>query len=175
VDFEVSYNKPVDWFGGSNIGFRFLGSYLHENSRTNSANVKTQTQGSFGLPERQFQVSSNFVRGPLSIALQARFTEATVQDINRNIFQASFNGGAVRYDVADNTVDASTLVDANFAYNFDMSGGNNPRLYFNVNNLLDEDPQEFFATLGALNAAVGNGFVGDLRGRRYALGLDFDF
>jgi hypothetical protein len=36
-------------------------------------------------------------------------------------------------------------------------------------------PQEFFGFLGALNAAVGNGHVGDLRGRRYALGLSFDF
>jgi outer membrane receptor protein involved in Fe transport len=173
VDFEVQYNRPVNWFGGSNIGVRFLGSYLHENSRTNSAGVKTVTSGSFGLPERQFQLSGNFFHGPLTMSLQARYNEETLQDITRNIYQPSL--GYIRYDVLDNTVDASTLIDANFAYNFDMRGGTNLRLYMTVNNLTDADPQEFFGFLGALNAGVGNGFVGDLRGRRYALGLSFDF
>jgi outer membrane receptor protein involved in Fe transport len=97
------------------------------------------------------------------------------QAITRNVYQATFNGGAIRYDVADNTVDASTIVDANFAYNFDLTGRTSLRLYFTVNNLFDEDPQAFYAVLGALNAGVNNGYVGDLRGRRYALGLSFDF
>src|SRR6185503_6890310 len=126
VDFEVQYNRPVNWFGGSNIGVRFLGSYLHENSRTNSAGVKTLTEGSFGLPERQFQLAGNFYHGPLTFSLQARYNEETVQDITRNIYQppntATGWPGGVRYDVLDNTVDASALVDASFAYNFDMRG-----------------------------------------------------
>ena len=50
VDVEVSYNKPVNWFGGSDIGVRLLGSYLHENSRINSVGLKTELQGSFGSP-----------------------------------------------------------------------------------------------------------------------------
>ena len=173
----MSYNRPVNWFGGSDIGVRFLGSYLHENSRTNSAGLKTLTEGSFGLPERQFTLSSNFNHGPLTLALQARFNEETLQDITRNVYQAPSATwpGEIRDDVLDNTVDASTLVDASFAYNFDMRGGTSLRVYLNANNLLDADPQEFFGFLGGLNAGVGNGSVGDLRGRRYAVGSSFDF
>lgn len=49
-----------------------------------------------------------------------------------NIHQAAFMGGAIRYDLADDSVDAS------FAYNFDLRGAAGLRLYFNVNNLLEE-------------------------------------
>jgi len=177
IDTELAFSKPVNWFGGSNIGFRLLSSFLLENSRTNSAGLKTETQGTYfagALPERQFTLSGNLLKGPMSVSLQARYQEETVQQ-NVNVFQSTFNGGAIRYDVADNTVDSSVLLDANFGYNFDLRGNTRMRLYFNINNLLDEDPQALYAVLGGLNGAPSNGYVGDLRGRRYALGLNVDF
>jgi outer membrane receptor protein involved in Fe transport len=95
----------------------------------------------------------DLVRGPLSVSLQARYTDETVQQ-NTNIFQVRFNGGAVRYDLANNTVDSSLIFDTSFAYNFDLSGRTSMRLYLTVNNLLDEDPQALYAVLGALNAGA---------------------
>jgi len=114
------------------------------------------------------------IKGPISASLQARYQEETVQ-ANVNVFQSAFNGGAIRYDVADNTIDSSMILDANFGYNFDLRGKTRMRLSFTVNNLLDEDPQALYAVLGGLNGATSNGYVGDLRGRRYALGLNVDF
>ena len=175
VDFEVSYGTNVDWFGGGEFfNVRALGSYLSENSRTNSAGLKTLSEGTFGLPDWKFQVSAGYNRGPLNLNLQARFTAETLQSLNNNIYQANFKGGAVRYDVADNTVDSSVLVDGRISYNFAYKGGN-INLFGNVNNLFDEDPQEFLEALSGLSQAVGDGHVGDKRGRRYVVGFKFDF
>jgi len=172
VDFEVIYGQPL---AGGELGVRLLGSYLDENSRTDSKGTKTLTEGGFGLPEWQFQVSGTWSKGPLSLALQARYTDATVQNLVNNTYRA--NLGRVQYDVPDwvNTISSSTLVDANFGYNFNLRGGNSMRFYTNINNLLDADPQANYAILGGLDGAATNGYVGDLRGRRYALGFSFDF
>jgi outer membrane receptor protein involved in Fe transport len=172
VDFEVIYGMPV---GGGQLGVRFLGSYLDENSRTDSKGTKTFTEGGFGLPEWQFQLAGTWNKGPLSLALQGRYSDATVQNLVNNTYRA--NLGRVQYDVPDwvNTISHSFLVDANVGYDFDLRGNNRLRLYANVNNLLDEDPQANYAILGGLDGAATNGYVGDLRGRRYALGFSFDF
>lgn len=172
IDFEMSYNTPVDWFGGSNVGVRMLGSRLNENSRTNSAGAKTNTAGQFGLPEWQYTLSGTFSRGPLSVALQARYTDETLQLLTQNVYQPSL--GRVRYDVLDNTVDSSTIVDARVGYEFPVRSGN-LRVYANINNLFDADPQASYSVLSAFTGAVTNGHVGDLRGRRYAVGFSFDY
>jgi outer membrane receptor protein involved in Fe transport len=172
VDFEVSYGQPL---GGGDLGVRLLGSYLDENSRTDSKGTKTLTEGGFGLPEWQFQVSGTWSKGPLFLALQARYSDDTLQNLINNTYRATL--GRVQYDVPDwvNQIDSSLLLDANFGYNFELAGGNRLRFYANINNLLDEDPQANYAILGGLDGAATNGYVGDLRGRRYALGLSFDF
>jgi outer membrane receptor protein involved in Fe transport len=172
VDFEVAYSAQVDWFGGSNVGVRMLGSFLNENSRTDSAGNKTNTAGQFGLPEWQYTLSGNFNRGPVSLGLQARYTDATIQNLAQNVFQPSL--GRIRYDVLDNTVDSSMIVDARVGYAFDVARGN-LSLYANVNNLFDADPEASYAVLSGFTGAVNNGYVGDLRGRRYAVGFTFDY
>jgi outer membrane receptor protein involved in Fe transport len=184
VDLELSHNRPVDWFGGSNIGFRLLGSYLRENSRINSAGVETDYAGANSLvagllPARQFILSGNFSHGPLTLALQGRYQDEVTADITRNIYappSPTWPGG-VRYNVADNTIDSVVLVDANFAYNFDLGSRTSLKVYFTINNLLDEDPLALPILLGGLDSSVGTGVVidSDRRGRRYALGVSFDF
>jgi outer membrane receptor protein involved in Fe transport len=79
--------------------------------------------------------------------------------------------------VSDNTIDSVVLVDANFAYNFDLGSRTSLRVYFTINNLLDEDPLANPILLGGLDSSVGTGVLidTDRRGRRYALGLSFDF
>jgi len=175
VDFEVSYGTDVNWLGGGEfVNVRMLGSYLSENSRTNSTGVKTSSEGGFGLPDWNYQLSGSYNRGPLGINLQARYTAETLQSLTNNIYQAGFNGGAVRYDVAYNTIDASVIVDSRVSYNFDYKGGN-ISLFANVNNLFDEDPQEFYGALSGFSQAVGDGHTGDKRGRRYVVGFRFDY
>jgi iron complex outermembrane recepter protein len=183
VDVELSHNRPVDWFGGSDVGFRLLGSYLRENSRINSVGVETDYAGAnsvFGLlPARQFILSGNFSHGPLSFALQGRYQDDVTADITRNIYappSPTWPGG-VRYNVSDNVIDKVTIFDATFAYNFDLGSRTNLRLYLTANNLFDEDPLANPILLGGLDSSVGTGVLVDTdrRGRRYAVGLNFDF
>jgi len=173
VDFEVSYGHPVNWFGGSTVNVRLLGSFLDENSRTDSAGTKTLLEGTFGLPDWQGQLSGNLNHGPLSLALQVRYSADVLQNSLQNVYQTSL--GRVRYDVLDNTIDASTLTDLMFGYNFNLRSGNRMRLYANINNLFDKNPEASYVVLAGLSSAATNGYVGDLRGRRYALGFNFDF
>ena len=176
VDFELSYRRDVDWFGGGEVvGLRVLGSYLKERSDTNSAGVVTELEGTFpfpGVPHPEWtaMISGNYSRGPLSLSLITRYTDAMM--INRNW---NFNGTSTRWDVFDNEVDTEILVDARFAYRFPRAGGN-LSLFFNVNNLFDADPEEYLT--GAFNAGfstgTGLGVTGDMRGRRYTLGVQWE-
>lgn len=125
------------------------------------------------MPEWQGQVSASLAHGPLTLSLQARYTGATAQLLTQNVYQASL--GRVRYDVLDNTINSSAILDSAFGYDFKLRNGNRMRLYANVNNLLDRDPEASYSVLSAFTSYVTNGYVGDLRGRRYALGLNFDF
>src|SRR5690606_28347110 len=125
IDFELSYRRDVDWFGGGEVvGLRVLGSYLKERSDTNSAGVVTELEGTFpfpGVPHPEWtaMISGNYSRGPLSLSLITRYTDAMM--INRNW---NFNGTSTRWDVFDNEVDTEILVDARFAYRFPRAGGN---------------------------------------------------
>src|SRR5690606_19821324 len=47
VDFEIVYNRNVNWFNGSQVFVRLLGRYLEARSHTNSQGVKTEVQGRF--------------------------------------------------------------------------------------------------------------------------------
>ncbi len=175
VDFEMDYGKAVNWFHGSDISVRLIGTHLLESSRTNSAGLKTDSAGAIDLgvlqyPEWQYQLSGGLTRGPLSVTLQLRYTDSLIQSLTQNVYQASL--GRIRYDVLDNTVDASLITDASVRYDF---GSKKFSVYGVINNLLDKDPQASYAVLGAFTGAVTTGAIGDLRGRRYAVGFDWNF
>lgn len=172
VDFEVGYRTDVDWFGGGeSVSLRLLGSYLRERSNTNSEGVTTEIQGVNGQPEWTALLSGNYNRGPLSLAMTTRYTDSMLINQNWN-----YNGSSTRWDVFDNTVNTEVLVDARVGYNFDVAGST-LNVFLNINNLFDRDPQDFLT--GAFNSGfttgTGLGTIGDQRGRRYTLGLRFDY
>jgi outer membrane receptor protein involved in Fe transport len=180
IDYEINYRTGVDWFGGGEfIGVRFLASYLDERNEINTAGTISKLEGTFGqvvtadtgLPERTAILSGNYSRGPLALSMTARYTSSM-------IVQRTWNNGppAPVWDVANNTVDAEYLVDARFDYRFDTASGE-IGIYFNVNNLFDEDPQDFFAAAYSTNFSAGTGLgaYGEQRGRRYTIGARMDF
>jgi outer membrane receptor for ferrienterochelin and colicin len=171
MDFEVGYHTSIHLFGGGeSAGLRLLGTYLGERTNTN-AGVTTHYEGTFGLPDWIIMLSGNYNRGPLGISMQARYTSD--QLINRNW---NYNGTSKRWDVLDNTVDAEILVNARVNYRFETDGGD-LNLYANVSNLFNKDPQQYLA--GAFSSwfggGTGLGVTGDLRGRRFVVGLSYEF
>ena len=183
IDYEVNYRKDVDWFGGSSVGVRFLGSLLDERTDINTAGVRTQLEGTFGvvptpnggLPERSAVLSGNLNRGPLSLSLAARYASSMI--IQRT-WNTGVAGGAspALWDVADNETDAETVLDARVDYRFETRGGS-VDLYFNVNDLLDTEPEDFLTAAFSSNVAAGTGLgvTGENRGRRFTLGARMAF
>jgi iron complex outermembrane recepter protein len=170
IDFEVNYRRNVEWFGGGEIiGVRFLGSYLDERNNIDSIGQVTSLVGRFGLPEWSSLISGSYNRGPLSVALSARYTDSMLINPNWN-----FNGTSTRWDVFDNEVKAETVVDARFGYRFERPGLN---LFFNVNNLFNTGPEGFLAAPFSSNFSTGTGLgvTGETRGRRYTAGVRMEF
>jgi iron complex outermembrane receptor protein len=184
IDYEVNYRKDVDWFGGGEVvGVRFLGSFLDERTDINAAGVRTALEGTFGvvptpntgLPERSAVLSGNYNRGPLSLSLAARYASAMIIQRTWNTGEAGGTAPAL-WDIADNEVDAETVLDARFGYRFDTANGGLD-LYFNVNDLFDSKPEDFFTAAYSSNVAAGTGLnvTGENRGRRYTLGVRMSF
>ena len=184
IDYEINFRKDVDWFGGGEfIGMRFLGSFLDERTDINVAGVRTSIEGTFGvvplanagLPERAAVVSGDYNRGPLSLMLEARYASSMI--IQRT-WNTGVAGGAspALWDVKDNETDAETILDARFSYRFDTANGNID-LFFNVNDLLDTEPEDFFTAPYSSNFSTGTGLgvTGENRGRRYTLGVRMAF
>jgi outer membrane receptor protein involved in Fe transport len=183
IDYEVNYRKDVDWFGGSSIGVRFLGSFLDERTDINAAGVVTKLEGTFGvvpapnsgLPERSAVISGNLIRGPLSLSLAARYAS---EMIIQRTWNTGVTGGAspALWDVSDNIADAETVLDARFDYRFDTRNGS-VDLYFNVNDLLDTEPEDFLTAAFSSNVSAGTGLgvTGENRGRRFTLGARMAF
>jgi outer membrane receptor protein involved in Fe transport len=180
----MNYRKDVDWFGGGEvIGVRFLGSFLDERTDINAAGVRTSLEGTFGvvptpntgLPEKSAVISGNYSRGPLSLSLAARYASAMI--IQRT-WNTGVAGGATPalWDVADNETDAETVLDARFDYRFETANGG-VDLFFNINDLLDTEPEDFFTAVYSSNVAAGTGLnvTGENRGRRYTLGVRMAF
>ena len=180
IDWEVNYRRGVDWFGGGEfVGVRLLASFLAERDEKNVAGVRTNLEGTFGtfpgpdtgLPERTALLTGNYSRGPIALSMTARYTSSM-------IIQRTWNNGppAPVWDVANNETDPEYLVDARFDYRFDTASGE-IGIYFNVNNLFDEDPQDFFTGAFSSNFSAGTGLgtYGEQRGRRYTVGARMDF
>jgi iron complex outermembrane receptor protein len=172
VDFEVSYSRDVDWFGGGeSVSLRLYANNRIERSDIADDGTKDERQGELGLPEWQGILSGTYRRGPLGFFAQARYTGETLKNEDWN-----FNGESERWDVADNIVDSTILVDARVNYIFDLFGGFLD-LYGTVNNVFDKDPEESLAAQynSFFVQAPGLGHVGDLRGRRWVIGARFEF
>lgn len=176
IDFEVNYRRGVNWFGGSDVGMRFLGSWLDERNNITSAGAVTELAGTCettvtcGLPEWTAVIQGSYYRGPLSLVLSVRYADSMLYNRNWN-----FNGTSTRWDVADNEIASETVVDGRFNYRFEMGGGT-LNLFLNVNNLFDTDAEEALTVFSSnFSTGTGLGTFGETRGRRLSVGLNMDF
>jgi iron complex outermembrane receptor protein len=172
TDLEVIYNRAVDWFGGGGrVNVRLLSSFLNDRNNIDSAGNVTKLAGRNGLPEWTGVLSGGYARGPLSLNLTARYTDSMLINPNWN-----FNGRSTRWDVADNTIESEVLVDARIGYRFEM-GGTNLNVFGTINNLFDTEPQNSLSSpfSSFFSTGTGLGVQGDLRGRRYVVGLNLSF
>jgi outer membrane receptor protein involved in Fe transport len=169
IDIEGSYRTPVTLLGGGeHIGVRILTSYIDELSTTLAGAAKVDRAGQTGLgggaPDWQSTLSLNYDRGPFSATLQERYIAAGKYD-------ATWTSGV---QIDDNTVDAAYITNLQLGYQGDLAGGGTYRISLNVNNLPDQNPP-LVASWGFTGSQATNSGLFDVYGRRYNLGVKFNF
>jgi iron complex outermembrane receptor protein len=170
VDFEVNYRRGVDFFGGGDIGLRFLGSWLDERNNVSSTGAVTPLAGTFGLPEWTSLIQGNYFKDRMSVSLSYRYADSQVANQNWN-----FNGNSTRWDVPDNEIASENVWDTRFSYRFDTGGGA-VNFFLNINNLFDQDPEENLTVYSSnFSAGTGLGVTGENRGRRVTVGANLNF
>jgi iron complex outermembrane recepter protein len=170
VDFEVNYRRGVDFFGGSDVGLRVLGSWLDERNNVASTGTVTRLAGTFGLPEWTSLIQGSLYKDRMTVSLSYRYADSQLANQNWN-----FNGTSTRWDVLDNEIAAENVVDARFSYRFDTRGGA-VNLFVNLNNVFDEDPEENLTVYSSnFSTGTGLGVTGETRGRRASVGVSMNF
>ena len=173
VDFEADYRTELNLLGGGEqLYARFLASYLDQNSTTSSNGVKIDRAGEtgfFSLPEWKFTGNVTYTRGPVSAFLQGRFISSGVQN-------ATWVEGV---DIDNNSVDSAFYLDGRLSYTLRYGGGS-WEVYATGTNLLDQDPPVALGAFGytGFGATSGGGYnsaLFDILGRRFVVGLKFDF
>ena len=164
IDYEVAYRMEPDFFSGENetMSIRALAGYVAERSDTPLGGVPLDVSGGLGTPELTGVVTANYNVGPYGVSLQGRYR-------NESIINTLWKEGV---DVDDNTVDPYTFWNMTFSYSGETTGGAQWRAGLNVQNILDQAPDQVqnVSTRFAIQ-----GLTGDLYGRRYNLNFNYSF
>jgi iron complex outermembrane receptor protein len=172
VDLETSFARPIELFGGGeNVSIRLLTTFIDELSTTQAGAPKIDRAGQTGVsagiagaPDWQASLSLSYARGRLSATLQERF-------INGGVYDARWTEGV---EIDDNRVDSSLITNLQVGYGGDLTSRGTYQVSLNVSNLFDEDPP-LAATWGFTGSTQTNSSLFDIYGRRYNLGVRFNF
>jgi outer membrane receptor protein involved in Fe transport len=177
VDFELSYARPVSLFSGDeHIRARLLASYVKELSTTQVGQPKVDRAGQTGLggaatgstlggaPDWQGTFSLSYQRGPFEATVEERF-------IDSGTYDATYDEGI---DIDDNSVASTALTNLEVSYKGGLRESGEWQTYLNVTNLFDRDPP-LVATWGFTGSTQTNSSLFDVYGRRYNLGVRFNF
>jgi iron complex outermembrane recepter protein len=174
IDLEMGYVRGVTILGGSEqLAFRLMGTFLLENSTTNSAGVKTDLTNSVTdqLMKTRINASMNYNNGPFNWFVQARYLGGGDLNARYNQERLLSNGNkAIIYDVADNKIGTSLYWDTRIGYTI-PTGDGKLELYANVNNVFDKDPP--IVRGEAIAFQTGGGY--DVIGRFFTVGLSLRF
>ena len=167
VDLEASYRTPLSLFteGNEDLSIRFFASWLQENSFTNLGAPKQDNAGNTNTPEWTFTTMANYRIGPLSAAVTGRYLDSRVQ----------FTSPTRAQILDDNTVDSMFITNLRLNYEFDTDKLGSHTLFLNVANLFDQDPPIVPEFSGFFGAQTTNPGLHDLLGRRFTVGLEFEF
>jgi hypothetical protein len=167
MDVEISYNRQINLFrdGAESLSWRFLGSWLDENSTTEAGAPKRDLVGELGgagLPEFQWTSNVTYANGPFALFLQGRWIDSGLDDID-------FIEGV---DIDDNSVESMFYTNLRGSYRGEMSGGGEWEAFVHVANLFDEEPPVMagWSAFGGTGTATNESLY-DTFGRRYTLGF----
>ncbi|HEX5420626.1 MAG TPA: TonB-dependent receptor [Gammaproteobacteria bacterium] len=153
-DLETSYRMQPNLFPNKteSLGLRVLGGYMDENSSTPLGGTKIDQAGSAELPKGTLTADLSYNVGNFGVNVQQNWQSRTKRDV-------SWVEGV---DVDDNSVPSVNLTNFGLHWTHDLRSGSFTAS-LNVNNLFDRDP-----------VIAGTTIVGDLLGRRYSLGFQYN-
>ncbi len=157
MDFEVSWNKEIDWFSSQDERFslRWLTGRTFERSDTAPNSVPLDRSGTLGMPDLTTNLTGVYGVGPWSFQLQAQF----VDQVLRNAMWVE------GIQVDNNKVASMTWLNGRIGYQGELESGSTWSAGLNVQNLLDREPPIF----GWTNNTY------DQYGRRYNLNFNYSF
>lgn len=168
VDVEATYRTEL---ASGDLTLRTVGTYMDERSEIvddeysdyagQNANL---TQPSQAAPRWRQMASAAWRQGPFNTTATARF-----------ISSGKLNNAWTSADIDDNSVPSVLYFDWSASYEFEVAGSD-VRLYGAIQNLLDKDPPATpnFSTASTIQTGV-NGYLYDLLGRQFRVGLSLKF
>lgn len=191
VDMEMSYRTDVNLFaeGSESISWRFLASVLDENSiQTQGGNLDDRAGqiGGFGFAENKITTNLTYNYDNYTAFLQARWIDGGLLD--RTFLESSTripasarpagsalvlcDNSANVCTLDDNSIPSITYLDARFSGRFQQE---KLEVFLNINNLADKEPNFTPGTIGRTGVGIGVSQLYDLLGRRYTLGVNYEF
>jgi len=167
VDVEASYSTPVSFFGrAENLSIRAFAGFVTELSTTQAGASPIDRAGQTGVgggaPDWQGMLTATYRIGPVSTSLTHRY-----------ISGGSYDATWTENDVNINRVSSVAYTNIRVAYRMDILAGSG-EVFANVNNAFDRDPP-LAPTWGFTGSNHSNFALFDKMGRRYTLGMRFDF
>lgn len=168
VDVEASYARSVNFFGGASesLSLRAFAGFVTELSTQQADAAKIDRAGQTGVaggaPDWQGMLTATYRYGPVSTSLTHRY-------ISSGIYNTTYD----ETDLADNRVSSAAYTNLRVAYKLDIFNGSG-EIFANVNNLFDRNPP-LAPSWGFTGSTTSNFALFDKMGRRYTLGLRFDF
>lgn len=180
VDLELTWDKPLD--NGDNLNLRVIGSYLYDlivDSGLGEGPVNYEGQsgpvGSFGgfntSPNWQATAWLTYSRNRLMTTLEARYIGSGSLNAQRFASPPGDPSNTQLFSMTTNSVDDKYYLGWSGSLDLPQMGSGGMQLFWAIQNLLDEDPP---VAPGGNNYPTNPVFF-DTIGRRYRIGLRFDF
>ncbi|MES2623778.1 MAG: TonB-dependent receptor [Pseudomonadota bacterium] len=190
ADMELVYRGDVDFFGDSAEDFsvRFLTSYLKENSIQSQGGIlddRAGQIGALGFPDLKVTTNLTYNIENYSLFLQGRWIGDGLLDRTRLQSTVRVPGpvpagsilaacGTNICTIDDNSVPSTFYMDARITGRFGED--ENLQVFANVQNLFDRAPIITPGTgVGRTGTGTGVNGIYDILGRRYTIGVNYEF
>jgi iron complex outermembrane recepter protein len=178
IDLEMSYRRNLELLGGGpeSLNLSFYGTYLKENSIQNKGGPRDERVGQVGpgltnnmaLPKYKVTSNVTYRNGPYSAFLQGRWYDGGILDRLR--FESTTGG---LNTIEDNSVPSIFYTDLNLSYKGLVE--EKLELFLNVTNLFDRKPVSTPGVIGRAGTTEFNTSLYDVVGRRFIVGLNYQF
>jgi iron complex outermembrane receptor protein len=176
VDIEMSYRRAIDWFGGGpeNLTLRLFATRLLANSIQNRGGPVDEQVGQISgpilLPEDKVSAIVTYTNGDWSGTVMGRYIGDGVLD--RLLTESSVAIPGVS-TIDNNHVGSVFYTDLSMTYQPSSMKG--LRVFGTINNLFDRPPPLTPTAIGRTGPAEVSPAIHDQIGRRFTLGVSYEF